>query len=128
VRLLLDTHTLLWWLSGNEKMSLPARSAIGDSANAVYVSTVTAWEISTKYRIGKLPSAAPVVGHFGETLKRNKFNELPITLAHAERAESLPGEHRDPFDRMLIAQAILERMRFISLDAKIDAFGVDRLW
>jgi PIN domain nuclease of toxin-antitoxin system len=128
VKLLLDTHALLWWLSGNVSLSTTARDAIADPANSAYVSAATAWEIATKYRIGKLPSAAPIVGRFGDVLRRSRFYELPITLAHAEKAGSLPGEHRDPFDRMLIAQAIIENMRFISLDSKADAFGVGRLW
>lgn len=128
MKLLLDTHALLWWLSGNTALSVTARDAVADTANTAYVSAATGWEIATKYRIGKLPSAAPIIGRFEEVLRRYKFYELPITLAHAEKAGSLPGEHRDPFDRMLIAQAIAERMRFVSLDSKADAFGVARLW
>jgi PIN domain nuclease of toxin-antitoxin system len=128
VKLLLDAHALLWWLSGNTALSAAARDAIADPANSAYVSAATAWEIATRYRIGKLPSAAPIAGRFGEVLRRCKFYELPITLAHTEKAGSLPGERRDPFDRMLIAQAIIERRRFVSIDSRADAFGVARLW
>ena len=128
MKLLLDTHALLWWLSGNTALSATARDAIADTANTAYVSAATAWEIATKYRIGKLPSAAPIIGRFAEVLRRYNFYELPIALAHAEMAGSLPGEHGDPFDRMLIAQAITERMHFVSLDSKADSFGVARLW
>jgi PIN domain nuclease of toxin-antitoxin system len=128
VKLLLDTHALLWWLSGNTKLTKAARIAIADPANLAYVSAASVWEIATKHRIGKLPGAAPIIGRFGEVLRRYRFYDLPITLVHAEKAGSLPGEHRDPFDRMLIAQALTEQMLFISLDAKADAFGVNRLW
>ncbi len=128
MKLLLDTHALLWWLSGNTALSATARDAIADPANTAYLSAATAWEIATKYRLGKLSSAAPIVGRFGELLRRYRFYELPITLGHAEKAGSLPGEHRDPFDRMLIAQAIAEKMSFVSLDSKADAFGVRQLW
>ncbi len=128
MKLLLDTHALLWFLSGHLSLSARAAAAIADPENMAYVSAATAWEIATKYRIGKLPAAAPLIGRFGETLKRHNFFELPITLAQAERAGALPGEHRDPFDRLLIAQALMERMRLVSVDAQMDAFGVDRLW
>ncbi len=128
MKLLLDTHALLWWLSGNRALSTTARDAIADTANTAFVSAATSWEIATKYRIGKLPSAAPVVGRFGEVLRRYQFYELPITVAHGEKAGSLPGEHRDPFDRMLIAQAITERLTLVSKERLFDAFGVARLW
>lgn len=128
MRLLLDTHALLWWLAGNERLSAAARAAIAAGDNSAYVSAATAWEISTKHRIGKLPGAASLVGRFAEILKKYNLFELPITLANGERAGALAGVHRDPFDRMLVAQALMEPMILVSGDARLDAFGVDRLW
>src|SRR5262245_54943649 len=102
MRLLLDTHALLWWLSGDRKLSAPARSAIGDEDNVVFVSAASAWEISTKHRLGKL-DASTLIGEMATMLAEQDLQSLEITVDHAERAGLLPGEHRDPFDRMLIA-------------------------
>jgi len=109
-------------------MAVRARAAVGATDSLVYVSAASAWEIATKHRIGKLPVAARFVGKLGEVLTRQKFRELPITLAHAEYAGMLPGDHRDPFDRLLIAQAISESLTLVSNERIFDAFGVARLW
>ena len=126
--LLLDTHALLWWLDGDSQLSVPAQDAIGDETNTVWVSAASAWEIATKVRIGKLPGAGYVAGHFGRILDEQSFRALPITVEHALRAGSLPGDHRDPFDRMLIAQTQAEGLTLISSESLFDAFGVRRLW
>ena len=126
--LLLDTHALLWWLDGDPDLSAPARQAIGDPGNAVLVSAASAWEIATKVRIGKLPDAVYVAEHFAQILDDQSFRDLPITVAHARRAGSMPGEHRDPFDRMLIAQAQIEGLTLVSNETLFDRFGVQRLW
>ena len=128
MRLLLDTHALLWWLDGNEAMALRVRTVVDAPDSVVFVSAASAWEIATKHRIGKLPVAARIVGRLSEVLARQNFLELPITLAHAERAGMLVGEHRDPFDRLLIAQALCETLTLVSNERLFDSFGVPRLW
>ena len=128
MRLLLDTHTLLWWLDGDAQLSAPAREAIADDANDVFVSAVSAWEIATKHRLGKLPGAAAVAADVAGAAATQGFLELPITLRHGEKAGALPGTHRDPFDRMLIAQAMLEDVAIVSNDQAFDSFPVRRLW
>jgi PIN domain nuclease of toxin-antitoxin system len=128
VGLLLDTHALLWWLDGDSELSAPAQEAIGDETNAVWVSAASAWEVATKVRIGKLPGARYVADHFGRILDEQSFRTLPITVEHALRAGSLRGDHRDPFDRMLIAQAQAEGLILISNELLFDDFGVRRLW
>ena len=128
MRLLLDTHALLWWLAGDPRLSAVARSAIEDSTNEVYVSAASAWEVTTKHRLGKLPGAGPLAVDFAREIEQQGFLPLDVTLPHGQDAGSLPGPHRDPFDRMLIAQARHERMALVSNEAIFDAYGVTRLW
>jgi PIN domain nuclease of toxin-antitoxin system len=128
VRLLLDTHALLWWLAGDERLSEAARAAIADAANEVYVSAASAWEVTTKHRRGKLPGAGPLAVDFAREVVRQGFRPLEITQGHGEDAGALPGPHRDPFDRMLIAQARHEHMALVSSEAAVDGYGVARLW
>ncbi|HEU0221073.1 MAG TPA: type II toxin-antitoxin system VapC family toxin, partial [Paracoccaceae bacterium] len=116
MRLLLDTHAFLWWLEGNLRLSGPAQAAIGEEANAVHVSAASVWEITTKHRLGKLPGAGLLVQDVTAEIEAQGFTALPITTRHAERAGRLPGPHRDPFDRMLIAQALAEDLVLVSLE------------
>ncbi|MHB1073953.1 MAG: type II toxin-antitoxin system VapC family toxin [Gemmatimonadaceae bacterium] len=128
MRLLLDTHALLWWLAGDESLSGVGRAAIGDMDNEVHVSAASAWEVATKHRIGKLPGAGPLVVDFAREIRAQGFLPLPISLEHAQVAGSLASEHRDPFDRMLVAQAREEKMALVSRDAVFDDFDVQRVW
>lgn len=128
MRLLLDTHALLWWLDGDQRLSVPAQSAIGDVKNQVFVSAASAWEVATKVRIGKLPGAVEVADRFGEIIADQQFIALSIAIEHARRAGLLAGEHRDPFDRMLIAQSRIEGLALVSNETLFDTFGVERLW
>jgi PIN domain nuclease of toxin-antitoxin system len=128
VKLLLDTHALLWWLDGDERLSDRAKSTIGDGANRIFVSAASAWEIATKVRIGKLPDAVEVAERFSEIIGNQDFDSLPITAEHARQAGLMPGEHRDPFDRMLIAQSQIEGFTLVSNEALFDRFGIRRLW
>lgn len=128
MRLLLDTHALIWWLDGAEQLSETARTAIGDPSNEVYVSAATAWEVATKARIGKLPGALLLAQGFGLYLEAQGFHSLAITIEHARRAGLLPGPHKDPFDRMLIAQAQVESAVLVSNEEIFDQYGVVRLW
>ena len=126
--LLLDTHSLLWWLDGDERLSAAARAAIADTTNLVMVSAASAWEITTKHRLGKLPGAADVARDVAGCVLAQGFQELPITLRDAERAGRLPGPHRDPFDRMLVAQALRADVELVSNETVFDGYGVRRLW
>lgn len=129
MRLLLDTHAFLWWVFADPKLSRRARTAIEDDVeNQVFVSAASAWEIATKYRIGKLPDAAVVAGNVAATIAEEGFNELSVSIRHAERAGSLVGHHQDPFDRMLMAQAMLDDLSLVSDERAFDVYGVKRLW
>jgi PIN domain nuclease of toxin-antitoxin system len=128
VRLLLDTHALLWWLAGDaSNLSKRARDAIGDADNDVYVSVASAWEIATKQRLGKL-DAGVLSGQLTKIVAQQTFIALDISMDHAERAGMLPGAHGDPFDRMLIAQAQAENLTVVSIDSVFDDYGVSRFW
>ena len=128
MRVLLDTHALLWWFAGDPHLSRPARDIIGQTDNEILISAATAWEIATKVRIGRLPSAVRLVAAFASLLEEQSFTALPVTLDHALRAGNLPGPHRDPFDRMLIAQAQAEDMPIISNELLFDSYGIRRIW
>ena len=128
MRLLLDTHTFLWWLAGDEALSRKSRDGIETEAEAVFVSAASVWEISTKHRLGKLPGASAIVGAMAETIESQGFMGLAIGVRHGQAAGALPGPHRDPFDRMLIAQAILDDLVLVSNERAFDAYGVRRLW
>ncbi|MGF1527139.1 MAG: type II toxin-antitoxin system VapC family toxin [Candidatus Competibacterales bacterium] len=128
MQLLLDTHALLWWFAGEEKLPEGIRQYIAKETNNIYVSAASAWEIATKVRLGKLPEAATLTDHLEHYLASQGFDELPIRLSHAHRAGSLPGHHRDPFDRMLIAQALQEGLTLVSKESLFDDYGVARIW
>lgn len=128
MRLLLDTHVLLWWLAGDRKLSAKVRGAVEDEDNPVYVSAASAWEIATKHRFGTLPGAGILASDFVRVVASQGFIGLDITLDHAQRAGGLPGPHRDPFDRMLIAQAQAENLALASAEEVFDQYGVVRVW
>ena len=128
MRLLFDTHALLWWLTDDAQLPEPVRRAVANEANDVFVSAASAWEIATKQRLGKLDGIAPVAGWFIDLAAADGFVPLPITPLHALRAGAYAQEHRDPFDRMLAAQSELESMRLVTRDPAFDAFSVKTLW
>ena len=128
MRLLLDTHTFLWWLAGHRRLSLPARQAIADEENDVLISAVSAMEVTTKHRLGKLPGAAAVAHDFASEIAAQGFEELSLTVKDASLAGTLPGLHRDPFDRMLIAQELKGNLVLVTIESIFDEYGVHRLW
>ena len=128
LRLLLDTHALIWWLAGDEALSRRTREAIADETNSVAVSAASAMEVSTKFRIGKLPDAALLAHDFEAIIAGQGFAELAITVRHARLAGEMNIAHKDPFDRLLIAQAQAEDMVLVSNEALFDTFAVQRLW
>lgn len=128
MRALLDTHALLWWLDGDERLSPAARSFLSDEKNEILVSAASAWEIATKARIGKLPGALDVAADVLGCLQRQGFTALAISVADGQRAGALPGPHKDPFDRMLIAQALALDIPLVTNEAIFEQYGVRRLW
>ena len=128
MRLLLDTHAFLWWLAGHPALSKRALAEMDSPDAEVFVSAASAWEIATKHRLGKLPEAKPVAVDVMSAIESQEFIPLAVTVRHGQAAGALPGLHRDPFDRMLIAQAIAERLMLVSNEQMFDAYGVARLW
>ena len=126
--MLLDTHAFIWWFSGSNRLSLTARQAIADDGNDVLVSAASAWEIATKHRLGKIPNAEALALDISGAIAAQNFQSLPITVDDAARAGALPGPHRDPFDRMLIAQALARDLVVVSNEIRFDRYGVRRLW
>ena len=126
--LLLDTHTLLWWLFNSKELSPQARLLLANPGNRVLVSSACAWEIATKFRLGKLPHAEPLVRNFGAVLAQARLEELPISAAHAIAAGTLAGTHRDPFDRVLAAQSLLEGVPVLGCDPAIVDLGARQIW
>ena len=124
VSYLIDTHILLWWVFDSPKLKAKSRAIIANPEHLIFVSSASAWEIATKYRIGKLPNAKNLVENYIPVLNKARFLELPVTTAHALRAGTLPIEHRDPFDRMLMAQAEIEALPIVTYDS---AFHTGRI-
>ena len=115
-RYLIDTHILLWWIFDDPKLDRDSRGIIQNPSNKILVSSVSAWEIATKHRIGKLPEAKELLGDYENILQKARFDQLSITTVHALRAGLLPIQHRDPFDRMIMAQSELEQIPVITYD------------
>ena len=127
-RLPLDTHAFLWWLAGDERLSTDAREVIREELDPIFVSAASVWEIATKHQLGKLPAASAIVGDLAGVIESQGFVGLPITIRHGETAGALPGPHRDPFDRMLIAQALLDDLALVSNEQAFGAYGARLLW
>ena len=125
---MLDTHALIWWCSEPQKLSPTAFAAIEDSENIIFASAISAMEIATKYRIGKLPIARALAENFSQEIARENFLPLPLTAEQGQRGGNLPIDHKDPFDRLLIAQTQMEQMKLVSNEERFDTFGVIRLW
>jgi PIN domain nuclease of toxin-antitoxin system len=128
MQLLLDTHTFLWYVFGNTQLSATARALIQDPGNDKFLSMAVPWEVGIKVSTGKLTLSRPLEAYFTEQLVLNSIQMLPITLAHIARVSILPFHHRDPFDRMLVAQSLTENIPLVSADSALDAYGIVRLW
>ena len=123
--MILDTHIFLWWLFDDARLSQPLRLILSDPDQSVWVSSASVWEIATKYRLGKLPEAAEVARNVPDWIAKAGFSSLPITPAHAQLAGQWNHDHRDPFDRMLDAQARIERVPLASNDSALKTFGIE---
>ncbi|MGY6553344.1 MAG: type II toxin-antitoxin system VapC family toxin [Wenzhouxiangella sp.] len=128
MKIILDTHTLLWWWTDDRRLSASARSLISDTENRILVSAASAWEISTKQRLGKLDSLPAVSLRFAELLAADGFEHLPISHVHSLRAGSFECPHRDPFDRILAAQSALEMAPLLTRDPAFAQFSSKTLW
>ena len=128
MRALLDTHTLLWWILEDPALSQTARETIAETSNTILVSAASAWELAIKFRLGKLPRAGDLVSNFLSEVDREGFQLLPISAEHGIRAGLLAGPHKDPFDRMLIAQSQAENTPIISNEIVFENYGIRRLW
>ena len=127
MRLLMDTCAFYWWDRGTG-FTGAARRAVEDPANETFVSAVSAWELVTKWRSGKQPEFGALASNFVKVIEAHGFNTLAISVEHALHAASLPMHHRDPFDRMLIAQSLMANMPIITPDTVFDQYGVARIW
>ncbi len=123
--MLLDTHIFLWWLFDDPKLPAGIKRFVKDKNNAVFVSAASVWEIATKFRLGKLPDAAEVAKNVPEWIIRAGFESMPVTAEHAQLAGAWDISHRDPFDRMLAAQAKLEKMPLATVDILLKDFPVE---
>ena len=128
MRLLLDTHALLWWQTDDPRLSPAARSSVLDESNEILVSAASAWEIATKVRLGKLPGLEDAATRFVDLCDADGFASLPMTHRHALRAGGFAAAHRDPFDRMLAAQCELEDLTLVTCDGDFAVFGTKTLW
>jgi PIN domain nuclease of toxin-antitoxin system len=128
MRVLLDTHALIWFLEGDERLSGRARETIAQDDNEVLVSIVSLWEMSIKHSLGKLELGQPFADLIPKQLEANAFGVLGVELTHVIELGTLPYHHRDPFDRLMIAQARVEGLPVVSDDRAFDAYGVQRVW
>lgn len=126
MRLLLDTHALLWFLSGHRRLSHKARRAAENPANTVYMSAVSGYELAYKRMRGLLDFA--IIDELSEYVRNARLTELHVTLAHTVTAGELPWVHRDPWDRVLVAQARIESLTIVTADPQFEAYGVKTLW
>lgn len=128
MKLLLDTHILVWWLLDDPALPRRLAASLRDPANEIYVSSASAWEIATKYRRGRMPQAEPLVQGFRRLIEGERWIAVPVTLEHALAAGLLESRHRDPFDRMLAAQARLEDMKLVTDDRALAALVMSGAW
>jgi PIN domain nuclease of toxin-antitoxin system len=128
MRALMDTQAFLWWIMDDPRLSLPARSVIVDGSNELYFSAASAWEIAIKVQIGRLRLSEKPEILISEHLARNSFESLPINIRHALHVFNLPEHHKDPFDRIIISQAIIEGLNIITSDREFSKYPVEVIW
>lgn len=128
MNVLLDTHTFLWFIAGSKNLSPKARKLIEDEANRVFLSAASLGEIAIKVSLGKLALSEPFETLIPAQLEMNSIEMLGISVSHASQVASLPFHHRDPFDRLLVSQALTEEIPIVSADEALDTYGVARLW
>jgi PIN domain nuclease of toxin-antitoxin system len=124
----LDTHAFLWWITEDRRLSARAREVMADGSNDLLLSAVSGWEIAIKASLGRISLPIPIDRFLSEQLQRNGIGTLPIEMSHALRVHALPLLHRDPFDRLLVAQALLEKLRILTSDRQVAQYDVETLW
>ncbi|UUL81737.1 type II toxin-antitoxin system VapC family toxin [Sphingomonas qomolangmaensis] len=125
---ILDTHAVLFWWAGGQRLGASARTVLEESDAAFFVSAVSAWEVATKHRVGKLPDIGDPSVQYPRLMAANDFRSLDVTASHGLLAGTLAGEHRDPFDRLIAAQALIEDLTVVTRDREIANFGCKVLW
>lgn len=128
MKVLLDTHAIAWWLLDDQRLSRKAHSIITDPDNQIWVSSISAFEIATTFRIGKWPDIGDLARNFETAIRSENFVLLPVTAAHGTRGGLLEGHRRDPFDRLLAAQSLGEQLPLVTFDPVFKAFGVETVW
>ena len=128
MRVLLDTHAFLWWITEDRRLSARAREVMADGGNDLLLSAASGWEIAIKASLGRISLPIPIDRFLSEQLQRNGVGTLPIEMSHALRVHALPLLHRDPFDRLLVAQALLEKLRILTSDRQVAQYAVETLW
>lgn len=128
MRVLLDSHAFLWWIGDDPRLSPGAREVIAEGGNEIFFSAASAWELAIKSRLGRLRMPADFERFVADQIELNGFSVLPVELSHALRVHGLPPHHKDPFDRMLIAQALVEDMPLVSRDRRLAGYGVRLVW
>ncbi len=130
MRVLLDTHAFLWWINQHQRLTPKARNAIADNQTDAFVSVVNVWEIVIKAKIGRFTMPGDLAPFLNRQITTNNFQILPVEMAHALKVYDLADHpaHKDPFDRLLVAQALCEEMALISNDAHLDHYGIERIW
>lgn len=128
MRALLDTHAFLWWITDDKRLSDKARAVISDGANELFFSSASGWEIAIKAGLGRLEVPGDLDRFVADRISRNALQILPIQLSHALHVHKLPNHHRDPFDRILVSQALLEEIPLLSADPQIQRYPVEVVW
>jgi PIN domain nuclease of toxin-antitoxin system len=128
MKVLIDTHTFLWLIEDHPHLSTAARSIFADSANEVFLSIASVWEMAIKVSLNKLQLNASFEHFITQNVPKNNVQLLPVTLPHLVQVSALPFHHRDPFDRLIIAQSIVENIPIVGVDAAFDAYPITRLW
>lgn len=131
MKVLIDTHAFLWWIADDPALPATARTIIADPSNVVFFSAASAWEVAIKARLGRLALASgeeDLERFVARQVEANRFEVLPVQLHHALRVYSLPPHHQDPFDRLLVAQAVVEALPVVTRDPQIVKYGIETLW
>ncbi len=128
MKFLLDTHAFLWWVTDHPKLSDPVRDIIGNPENEIYLSAASCWEIAIKAGLGRLDLSEDLHTFIPEQIRINQFQSVPIQISHSLQVHQLPRYHRDPFDRMLVAQAIVMKMPILTVDPMLARYGVECIW
>jgi PIN domain nuclease of toxin-antitoxin system len=128
VRIILDTHAFIWWITDSARLSSRAREVVADPRNALVWSAASSWEIAIKSSLGRIDMPEPIGAFLAEQLRLQRVDPLPVEHSHAWRVAEQPFHHRDPFDRLLVAQALVEDLPILSADGQLKAYGVETIW